>query len=133
MRKMRSLYAGIFLALLLLEILIGTFLKTGIIRAYVGDVLVLPVLYFLVRIFWTKPSRGNCIILPAVLFGVGAAAEFLQALDITGKLGIARDSLPGILLGTVCDPMDLVCYGIGTLLIYIYVHIETKLRKEKSI
>lgn len=131
MKKMRLLYAGIFLALLLTEICIGAFLSSGFIRFYLGDILVLPVLYFLVRIFWVRPSRGNCLILPLGLFGVGAMAELVQAFGLAGRLGIARDSLLGILIGSVCDPMDLLCYGIGTVLTFGYLFAEWQLRKEK--
>lgn len=130
MKRLRLRYSMIFAVLLLAEILIGTFLHGGIIRAYGGDVLVLPVIYFLVRIFWTKPSKMNTYIFPAVLFLVGAAAELLQAIDVTDMLGIDKGSIFGILIGSVCDPVDMLCYAMGTALIYGYVFLEGKLTKE---
>lgn len=132
MKSMRCLYMGIFVVLLLIEIFIGTFLKGGIIRIYGGDVLVLPVLYFLVRIFWTKSSSGSCCILPAALFFIGAIAEILQAMDLVEVLGMEKDSLLGILVGSTCDPVDLICYGIGMLLIYSYVFLEKRFQKEEE-
>lgn len=130
MKNRRIRYAAIFAALLIAEILIGSFLKTGFIRVYAGDILVIPVLYFLIRIFLPKPTAAVSHFLPAGLFLIGAAAEILQAFDITGRLGIEKDSLLGILMGTVCDPMDLVCYAAGALLIFLYLFIEKKLEKE---
>ena len=130
MKKLRIRYTIIFAVLLAVEILIGTFLKTGFIRGYAGDILVIPALYFLLRIILPKPSAASVYILPAGLFLIGAAAELLQLIDLTGKLGIEKGSLLGVLLGTVCDPMDLLCYAAGMLLIYLYLFIERKLEKE---
>lgn len=131
MKKYRFRYIIVFLMLLLTEILIGAFLHDGFIRAYGGDVLVLPLIYFLIRIFWAMPSRANQRILPAAMFLAGVSAELLQAADITGKLSIAKDSFLGIMLGTVFDPADLVCYAAGIALIYIFLFAEKKLAKEK--
>lgn len=126
----RIRYTGIFLVLLLVEILIGTFLDSGFIRDYGGDILVLPVVYFLIRIFWARPSKANSLILPGMLFLLGAFAELLQAIDLTGILGIDKRSLLGILIGSVCDPMDMLCYAAGVCIVYIYLFFEKRLSKE---
>lgn len=130
MKAYRIRYAVIFFILLLTEILIGAFLDGGFIRDYGGDILVLPVIYFLIRIFWSRPQKANTLILPAVLFLLGAAAELIQALDLTGVLGIDKGSVLGILIGSVCDPLDLICYAAGVCIVYVYIFIEKKISKE---
>ena len=112
MKKYRFCYAVIFIILLFVEILIGSLLDGGIVRVYVGDILVLPVIYFLIRIFWTRVSKANTAVLPAGLFLLGVLAELFQAIDITGILGIDKTSLLGILIGSVCDPVDILCYVV---------------------
>ena len=102
-----------FVLLLAVEIMIGKFAH-GFIRAYIGDVLVIPLIYCFVRIFLVRP----CVWLPAAVGGLGILAEILQYFDLCGVLGIPKDSLLGILLGSSPDFADIVCYAAGTLLIY---------------
>ena len=48
--KRRLICAGLFAALLFTEIMIGMYAH-GFVRVYIGDVLVMPAMYFFVRIF----------------------------------------------------------------------------------
>ena len=102
-----------FVLLLVVEILIGKFAH-GFIRAYVGDVLVIPLIYCFVRIFYVRPA----VWLPAAVGGLGILAEVLQYFDLCGLLGIPKGSLLGILLGSSADLGDILCYAVGTVLIY---------------
>ena len=102
-----------FAALLAVEILIGTFAH-GFLRAYVGDVLVIPLIYCFLRIFYVR----SAVWLPAAVGGLGIFAEMLQYFNLCGLLGIPKGSLLGILLGSSADFADIVCYAVGVLLIY---------------
>ncbi len=106
-------YAAAFLWLLLTEIVIGIY-GLGIVRSYGGDVLVIPLLYCLVRMVTKICPRT----LPLWLWGVGLFTELLQLCNLAERLGFPEGSLPAILLGTRADWMDVLCYGIGTALIY---------------
>ncbi len=106
-------YAAAFLLLLFTEIVIGIY-GLGIVRAYIGDVLVIPLLYCLIRIFTKALPRT----LPLCLFGVGCLAELLQLIRLSDLLGFPRGSLPSILIGTSASWWDVLCYAIGSLLIY---------------
>lgn len=114
-------HAAAFLLLLITEILIGMY-GLGWIRSYGGDVLVLPLLYCLIRIF----TRALPHTLPLCLFGVGCFAELLQLMKISELLGFKAGSLPAILIGTRADWMDVICYGLGTVLIYIVILLSKK-------
>ena len=102
-----------FIVLLAVEIMIGRF-ADGFIRAYVGDVLVIPLIYCFVRIFYVRPA----VWLPAAVGGLGILAEMLQYFNLCGLLGIPKGSLLGILLGSSADFADILCYAVGVLLIY---------------
>lgn len=116
-----------FIALFLIEILIGT-LASGWIRGYLGDVLVLPVLYCLIRIFTAKFPRT----LPLWLFGLGCVTELLQLVHFAALLGFPQGSLPAILIGTNADWMDILCYALGTCGIYIGICIARYFQKQKG-
>ena len=102
-----------FVLLLIIEIIIGRFTH-GFLRSYVGAVLVIPLLYCFVRIFYVR----HAVWLPAAVGGLGLLAEILQYFDLCGLLGIPKGSLLGILLGSSADWADILCYVVGTLLIY---------------
>ncbi|MBQ9901248.1 MAG: DUF2809 domain-containing protein [Clostridia bacterium] len=102
-----------FILLLAVEIIIGKFAH-GFLRAYGGDVLVIPLIYCLVRMFYVR----HAVWLPAAVGGLGILAEVLQYFNLCGLLGISKGSLLGILLGSSADFADILCYAAGTLLIY---------------
>ena len=113
-KRKRITAAVCFAALLGVEILIGRFAH-GFVRAYIGDVLVIPLLYCFVRVFYVRRS----VWLPAAVGSLGLLAELLQYLRLCDRLGIPRGSLPGILLGSSADWGDMLCYAAGTALIYL--------------
>ena len=118
-----ALYHGAWSAVLLvIEILIGAFVPAHTwLRAYGGDVLVIPLIYCLVRVFVRIWPR----MMPAVMCGIGFLAEYLQYLHIADRLGFARGSLPSIILGTSFSWWDILCYIAGMLLIYAAIRLRT--------
>lgn len=117
--KKRLRYLILFLALLLTEILIGAFLKGGFIRAYGGDILVLPLLYAFFRILFTGKGSFTERILPFLLFLLGVFVELLQGLHIADRLHITS-RLIRIIVGSTFDVWDIACYFAGMLLIYAF-------------
>lgn len=120
-------YGSGFLLLFLIEICIGCF-ASGWLRSYGGDMLVLPLLYCLIRLF-TKALPHT---LPLCLFGLGCIMELLQRMDLAGILGFPEGSLPAVLIGTRADWMDVVSYGIGTMLIYAGIFLLSAVRKQRK-
>ena len=113
----RLFYGGIFAALLLTEILIGKFADpASFLRCSGGDIIIIPLLYFFVRIFTDKLEKS----IPALIFVFGCAVELLQAADLCGILGIDKRSIVGIIIGTTGSWGDIACYFVGTILIYVY-------------
>lgn len=115
--KVRLRYLILFIILFLTEIFIGVFLKGGFIRAYGGDILVLPLLYTFLRIFFSMTDNFTKKILPFGLFLFGAFVEGLQGLHIADILHITSPLLR-IIIGSTFDFLDIGCYFVGMLLIY---------------
>ncbi|MDE6086797.1 MAG: DUF2809 domain-containing protein [Oscillospiraceae bacterium] len=111
--KTRKSAILLFCIFLILEIFIGAF-ASGFLRNYIGDVLVMPSMYFLIRIFTEKFPK----FLPGMLFLFACFVEFLQSIDLCGILGIDKHSLLAVLIGTHGEWADILCYLAGTILIY---------------
>ncbi len=107
--KRRIIFFLAFLLSLTIEILIALFVHDRFVRPYMGDVLVVVVLYFLVR---TLLPEG-CKCLPVFLFVFATGIEFLQYLNLVELLGLSDSRLLRTVLGSVFDVKDILCYGIG--------------------
>jgi hypothetical protein len=82
----------------------GTFVRNS-----VGDILVIPLLYFFLRgVTRSTPSAAFAVSLAA-----GLTTELLQYLHLADLLGLKEGSLPYIVLGNTFSSSDLLMYGIG--------------------
>lgn len=106
----------IFTVLLLLEVVIALFVHDRFVRPYVGDILVVAVLYFFIRIFLPNGVRW----LPFPVFLFAAAVEVMQYFNLAALLGVENNPVLRIVIGSVFDIKDIVCYGAGCLLLWGY-------------
>ena len=114
--KKRYVYLLSTTVLLIIEILIGMYAK-GWIRNYLGDVLVVVLIYFLCRtISLERPAKW--FILPTVILIFAFIVEFLQLWGFCDRLGI-KNNLVRIIVGTGFSKADLICYCIGMLPCYV--------------
>ena len=112
----RLLYGIATLLLLGIEILIGLY-AGGWVRAYLGDVLVVILLYTLFRtISVNKPSKW--FILPTAILVFSFIVEFLQLWGFCDRFGITNNLLR-IIIGTGFSYIDLICYAVGIIPCYI--------------
>ncbi len=107
--KERIKYAALFFATVLIEVLIALFIHDRFVRPYVGDVLVVFVLYYLVRIIIPKGQ----ILLPLYVFVFSAVVECLQYNNIFKIVGLENNRFLRVLIGSVFDWNDIACYAIG--------------------
>ena len=112
---MRRPYALAALTLFIIEVLIAVFVRDGIIRPYLGDVLAVALVYVVSRA--VTPLR----LVPAlaVTLTIAFAIEFAQLLGLLGALGLRDNQVARIVLGGVFDPMDLASYAAGVVLIVV--------------
>ncbi|MBP5378423.1 MAG: DUF2809 domain-containing protein, partial [Ruminococcus sp.] len=93
--KTRLPYIIGFLVLLGVEICIGVFYFNFFIRAYIGDVIVVWVIYCLFRSFVPKRFSSYAVALGILAFAF--AVEFLQKIYIADILGVENGLLRTII------------------------------------
>lgn len=111
----RLMYIFTFIILTAAEVLIALYVHDSFVRPYIGDVLIMGVLYCLIRSFLPDGIR----LLPLWLFLVGILAEVLQYFNLSYVLSLQDNVFIRILLGSTFDLKDIACYGAGCLIISI--------------
>ena len=109
MKPSRRWYGMVFLFLLGIEIYIALFVHDRFIRPYLGDILVVGTLYAFVR---TLVPTGLPW-LPAGITLFSLLVEVGQAFHLVDRLGLGDVPFCRILLGSVFDWADLLCYLAG--------------------
>ena len=125
MKRKRMFYALLTIIFLLIEILIALFVRDRFIRPYVGDMLVVVVIYTFLRIW----IQNKIKLLPLYVFLFAAGVEVLQYFEIVKILGVEDNTFLRILIGSTFDMKDIFCYGVGCFGIFLVERIE---RKEKT-
>ena len=108
-RKKRILYLAATIVLFIIELLIALFVHDNFVRPYIGDVLVVVLLYTFVRIFLPEGVR----LLPLYIFLFAAGVELLQYFRIVEVMGLSGNRILATVIGSVFDVKDIVCYGVG--------------------
>lgn len=116
MNKKRLYYIIAFAVLMVVEVLIALFIHDSFVRPYLGDVLVVIVVYSLVRI--VIPERFR--LMPLWVFIFAAGVECLQLFSMVDRLGFGNITFFRVLIGSVFDIKDVLCYGAGCLLLGIH-------------
>jgi hypothetical protein len=108
-------YFGLTILFFVIEVLIAVYVHDAIIRPYIGDVLVVILIYCFIKSFLKLP------VLPVALFVLlfSFSAEFLQYLNIVEKLGLQNSKTARTVIGTSFALIDLVCYIAGIIIVLI--------------
>lgn len=115
MRK-RLVYIILTVVLFGIEVLIGLF-ADGWVRSYLGDVLVVILLYTICRS--VSPDRpAKWYVLPTAILIFSFIVELLQLWGFCDRFGITNNFLR-IIIGTGFSVVDLVCYCIGIIPCYL--------------
>lgn len=113
--KKRVYYIVLTVILLAVEVLIALFVHDRIVRPYIGDMLVVVVIYAFVRIWILDSVR----LLPLYVFLFATGVEILQYFNLVELLGVADHKFLRILLGTSFDVKDILCYAAGCALVWV--------------
>lgn len=126
MLTFRRSYAILSFILLGIEILIALFVRDGFVRPYLGDTLVVILLYCLLRAF----LKIN--VTPATLLVLGFACfvELLQYVQLLKHLALQDSTLARIILGSSFSWLDLLAYSAGTgIILLLEKHLSTSTAK----
>lgn len=124
--KKRLPYITGFLLLLIAEILIALFVHGGFVRYYLGDIIVVWVVYCFVKIFFPK-INGYITAAGVMIFAF--IVEFLQYIHIVDILGLGDIKFFRVLIGTSFSTIDLLCYVVGTAVTMLLVYTTEKVRR----
>ncbi|SHL56596.1 ribosomal maturation YjgA family protein [Chryseobacterium polytrichastri] len=112
------------------EVLIATKLKhIFFVRAYLGDVIVVILLYTFVKSFLIINNQK--LILGILAFS--CLVEFAQYFKIADQLGFPEGSLMYIVVGNSFSWIDILCYAAGCLMTYLFVKFEESISLQKLI
>ena len=106
-------YFYLTVLLFLIEVCIAVFIDDQFIRPFMGDVLVVILLYCFVKSFWK--IRSNVAALSIFVFA--CVIEGFQYLNLIDRLGLRQYKLLAIILGTTFDWKDIFAYALGTAII----------------
>ena len=122
----RLIYLIASVVLLIIEILIGIYAH-GWIRNYLGDVLVVILLYTLFRTVLPEwPEKWY--ILPTAILVFAFSVELLQLWGFCDRFGITNRLLR-IIIGTGFSLADLLCYAVGLVPCYVSEYMQNRKRE----
>lgn len=109
MLKFHPIYFVFAVALFVIEVLIAMYAHDDIIRPYVGDVLVVILIYCSVKAFLNTQLFSTA--LATLLFSY--FIETLQYFKIVNRLGLQHSKLARTVIGTSFAWMDILAYTVG--------------------
>ncbi|OPZ87977.1 MAG: hypothetical protein BWY74_03269 [Firmicutes bacterium ADurb.Bin419] len=118
--KINLKYLTAFLLLFVTEVLIALFVKDKIIRPFIGDVLVIILMYTFIRGIIKKTIKG----LPVYLFIFAGLVEVSQYFHLVDRLNLRNNRLMATIMGTSFDIRDILCYLAGTIMLIIWERLE---------
>ena len=107
--KFNRQYFILAVLLFVIEILIALFAHDKIIRPYIGDFLVVILIYCFLKSFINTPVLATAL---SVLI-LSYVVEILQLFNLIGRLGLQNPGLARVILGSSFEWIDLVAYTIG--------------------
>jgi len=107
-------YAILSVGLFVVEIFIALFAHDRIIRPFVGDMLVVILIFTLCR----TVVKVNYFRLALCVLIFSFAFEIGQYFNLISILGLQHNALARIVIGMTFDVHDLLAYGAGVLLIF---------------
>lgn len=114
--KINLKYLVAFFVLFITEVFIALFVKDKIIRPFVGDILVVILMYTFIRGIIKRHIKG----LPVYLFLFSAMMEITQYFHLVDRLGLRDNKLMSTIMGTSFDTRDILCYFAGTVILIIW-------------
>lgn len=122
LQKKRIYYLAATSLIFMTELFIALFVRDRFIRPYVGDMLVVVLIYTFLRILLPEKPR----LLPLYVFLFAALVEGLQGIHIVELLGLQKNRFFSVLIGTTFDWKDIACYGVGCVLLGVWEYFVWK-------
>ncbi|RZJ81002.1 MAG: DUF2809 domain-containing protein [Flavobacterium sp.] len=112
----------IAIVIFIIEVLIALYVKDNFIRPYVGDVLVVILIYYFVKAFLRLPVQPLAI--GVLIFSY--IIEILQYFHFVKLIGMEYNRLANVVIGNYFAWEDILAYTIGiTIVLVIEIYITT--------
>jgi hypothetical protein len=108
-------YFLLTILIFIIEVVIALYINDDFIRPYVGDILVVLLLFCFFKTFLKFSVFSIALFVLFFSFFI----EFLQYINIVQKLGLEHSKTAKVVIGTSFSWIDLVCYFIGFITILI--------------
>ena len=108
-------YFGLATLVFGIEVLIALYVTDTVVRPYLGDVLVVILIYCFLKSFLKLPVLTVALFVLALSFAI----EFLQFLNIVEKLGLENSKVARTVIGTSFSWTDLLAYIIGIAIVLL--------------
>lgn len=102
-------YFSLAATLFAIEVLIAKYVHDRLIRPYIGDLLVVILIYCFVKAFLKTPVLKTALAVLAFAFLI----EALQYFRIVHRLGLQHSRAARIIIGTAFEWSDLLAYTCG--------------------
>ena len=108
-------YFSFTILIFIIEVLIALYVNDNFIRPYLGDVLVVILIYCFIKSFL------KLAVLPVAVFVLlfSFTIEFLQFLNIVDKLHLEKSKLARTVIGTSFSWIDMLTYIIGIAIVIL--------------
>ena len=126
MLKFNFRYFILTLLLFCIEVLIALFVHDQFVRPYLGDVLVVILIYCFVKSFLKSPPALTAVLVLLFAFTI----EFLQYLNFVEIIGLQESRLARTVIGNSFSWEDLVAYTVGIIIILCF---EGTIAKKNSL
>lgn len=110
------------------EVCIALFLEDAIIRPFVGDVLVVALIYCFFRIFLNITAWRAAL----GVFLFACTIEVLQYFDYVALLGLQNNKVLSVVMGRTFHLLDFVAYFVGFLVIILCEKIFVSMSKKPA-
>ncbi len=122
-----TFYFWVTICLFLTEVAIALFVKDRIVRPYIGDLLVVILIYSFCKIF----IRGNYFGVAIGVLIFSFFVEGLQYIKLVEKLGLEDNKVARTIIGSKFNTIDLVMYFLGFIVVVVLEHL-IRSRKQPS-
>jgi hypothetical protein len=122
-------YFYLTLILFFIEVFIAVFINDGFIRPFIGDVLVVILIYCFIKAF----CNINSSIAALSVFVFACTVEILQYFNLVNKLGLQNNKIATVIIGNTFDWKNILAYAIGAVVVLFLEEIINKKSKTKKL
>lgn len=115
--------------LLFVEVLIALYLHDRIIRPYIGDLLVVIMIYCFLKAFY----NGSVVVISLSVLIFAFIVEASQYFKLINYLGLQHSKIAGIILGSSFEWIDIAAYIIGIAIVLFAERLKTTYVKKRNL